>query len=169
MFETMTRRGRVAAAITACVAFGLTACTPPSDDATETATTPIAAGKFDFADWDQYLGGADSSQYSSLDEINEGNVGRLEVAWTYPTSENYLFNPLVVGNTMYVLAKGRSIIALDATTGRELWAHANEGPVGTPGTGENICRKCNGTGRLKGESCPNCLGTGRINEGVGGG
>ena len=45
----------------------------------------------------------------------------------------------------------------------------DEGPVGTPGTGENICRKCNGTGRVKGESCPNCLGTGRINEGVGGG
>ena len=34
---------------------------------------------------------------------------------------------------MYVLAKGRSIVALDAATGRELWTHPNEGPVGTRG------------------------------------
>jgi quinoprotein glucose dehydrogenase len=79
------------------------------------------------------LGGADSSQYSSLKQIDKSNVSRLEVAWTYPTTENYSFNPLVVGNTMYVLAKGRSIVALDATTGRELWSHANEGGVGTRG------------------------------------
>jgi quinoprotein glucose dehydrogenase len=132
MLENMIS-GRVPAAFVAAGAFGLTACTPPSDEATETATAQVAAGKFDFAGWDQYLGGADSSQYSSLDEINKSNVGRLEVAWTYPTSENYLFNPLVVGNTMYVLANGRSIVALDATTGRELWTHPNEGPVGTRG------------------------------------
>lgn len=91
------------------------------------------SGSFDFETWDQYLGGADSSQYSSLDQIDKGNVARLEVAWTYPTGENYLFNPIVVDGVMYVLAKNRSIIALDAATGREIWVHDNEGPVGTRG------------------------------------
>jgi glucose dehydrogenase len=99
---------------------------PPS----ATATPP---GNFDFVGWDQYLGGADSSQYSALDQIDKSNVTQLEVAWSYPTGENYLFNPLVVGDTMYVLAKGRSIVALDAVTGRERWVHPNEGPVGTRG------------------------------------
>jgi glucose dehydrogenase len=88
---------------------------------------------FDFATWDQYLGGADSSQYSSLDQINKRNVDRLDVAWTYETGENYLFNPIVVGNVMYVLAKGRSIVALNAETGEEIWVHENEGQVGTRG------------------------------------
>jgi glucose dehydrogenase len=91
------------------------------------------AGNFDFVGWDQYLGGADSSQYSALDQIDRSNVTKLEVTWSYPTGENYLFNPLVVGDTMYVLAKGRSIVALDAATGRERWVHPNEGPVGTRG------------------------------------
>ena len=44
---------------------------------------------------------------------------------------------------MYVLAKGRSIVALDAATGRELWAHANEGAVGTRGM--NYWRSADGS------------------------
>jgi quinoprotein glucose dehydrogenase len=115
------------------LAVGLAACTPGSEDTSVTAAAAAAAGDFDFEGWDAYLGGADSSQYSSLSQIDKRNVGQLEVAWSYATDENYLFNPLVVGNTMYVLAKGRSIVALDATTGLELWTHANEGPVGTRG------------------------------------
>ena len=40
-----------------------------------------------FKTWSQYLGGADSSQYSALDQINKSNVARLEVAWTYSTAD----------------------------------------------------------------------------------
>ena len=116
-----------------CSPPGLAACSPSSERPRETAAAAGPAGKFDFEGWDQYLGGADSSQFSSLAQIDKSNVGQLEVAWTYPTDENYLFNPLVVGGMMYVLAKGRSIVALDAATGRELWTHANEGAVGTRG------------------------------------
>jgi quinoprotein glucose dehydrogenase len=115
------------------LSFAVVACSPSSENSAGTDTAAAPAGNFDFEGWDQYLGGADSSQFSSLKQIDKSNVGRLEVAWTYPTTENYLFNPLVVGNTMYVLAKGRSIVALDAATGQELWTHANEGPVGTRG------------------------------------
>lgn len=45
----------------------------------------------------------------------------------------------------------------------------DEAPPGTPGTGEDICRDCKGTGKLDGERCPTCGGTGRIVEGTGGG
>jgi quinoprotein glucose dehydrogenase len=90
---------------------------------------------FDFATWDQYLGGADSSQYSSLDQVNKSNVAQLEVVWTYETGDptGTSFNPIVIDGVMYVLAKNRSIVALDARTGKELWAHPNEGLVGTRG------------------------------------
>src|SRR5690606_15650581 len=49
----------------------------------------------DYRTWDQYLGGVDSSQYSSLNQIDKSNVADLEVAWTYETGQNHLFNPLV--------------------------------------------------------------------------
>ncbi len=134
----MTFSGRVDSTsirslVPALLLVAVSACSPPAEEANPTLAAAASSGNFDFEGWDQYLGGADSSQYSSLAQVNKGNVGQLEVAWTFPTTENYSFNPLIVGTTMYVLAKGRSIVALDAATGRELWAHANEGGVGTRG------------------------------------
>ncbi len=46
--------------------------------------------------------------------------GRIRSATTTSTSSI----PIVVGTTMYVLAKNQSLVALDATTGKELWIHA---------------------------------------------
>lgn len=40
---------------------------------------------------------------------------------------------------------------------------------GTPGTGENVCPECNGSGRLANKPCPNCDGTGKVIEGMSGG
>ena len=114
-------------ALAACV---LAACSPPTPPPAAAKATP---GQFDFEGWDQNGGGVDSSQYSSLKEIDKTNVGRLAVAWTYPSDEAYLFNPLIVNGTMYVLAKKRSIVALDAVTGQEKWVHQNEGAVGARG------------------------------------
>jgi DnaJ-class molecular chaperone len=45
---------------------------------------------------------------------------------------------------------------------------ADEAAPGTPGTGEDVCRRCNGSGRIEGRECPECAGTGRITEGIGG-
>ncbi|WP_167450846.1 hypothetical protein [Methylobacterium terrae] len=39
---------------------------------------------------------------------------------------------------------------------------------GTPGTGENLCPRCAGSGRLAGEPCPDCAGTGTVTEPIGG-
>jgi quinoprotein glucose dehydrogenase len=81
----------------------------------------------DHTGWRDYAGGADASQYSALGQINRSNVKSLQVAWTYSTGDptNYLFNPVIVDNMMYVLAKNNSIVALDATTGKEIWIHEN--------------------------------------------
>ena len=54
------------------------------------------------------------------------------MAWSYDSGSEqpYAFNPIVVGRTMYVLAKNTSIVALDAATGNPLWAYhsRNLGP-----------------------------------------
>ena len=47
-------------------------------------------------------------------------------------------------------------------------APGDEAPPGTPGTGEDLCRTCGGSGRLNGGPCPECEGTGRVTRGVGG-
>src|SRR6202521_4989610 len=94
-----------------------------------------AADLRSFNTWNQYLGGADSSQYSSLSQINKSNVKELAVAWSYATGDTvqYLLNPLVVDGVVYVEAKNNSLVALDAVTGRELWVHPFQGPVTTRG------------------------------------
>src|SRR5271163_1262572 len=93
--------------------------------------TLVWAAERSFATWSQYLGGADSSQYSSLKQINKSNVTKLEVAWTYPTGPGtFVFDPVVVDGVMYVLKQGNTIAALDAATGKELWTHPNTGAVG---------------------------------------
>lgn len=77
------------------------------------------------ATWRAYGGSEDGSQYSSLKQINRANVSQLKEAWHVPTGDarGYVFNPLVIGNTMYVLAQNNSIVALNAATGKQLWAH----------------------------------------------
>jgi quinoprotein glucose dehydrogenase len=64
--------------------------------------------------------GSDNARYLTLDQIRKSNVDQLAVAWIYPTRDRiaYVFNPIVVDNVMYVLAKNNSLVALDATTGR---------------------------------------------------
>jgi quinoprotein glucose dehydrogenase len=88
---------------------------------------PAAAPVEPHTTWRDYAGGADASQYSALKQINRANAGTLRVAWTYPTGDaaNYLFNPIVVDEVMYVLVRNNAIVALDAATGRQRWVHEN--------------------------------------------
>jgi quinoprotein glucose dehydrogenase len=78
--------------------------------------------------WNDYAGASDSAQYSALEQINRLTVGKLRVAWSYPTGDGkkYLFNPIVVDRTMYVLAHNHSIVALDATSGKQVWIHPTD-------------------------------------------
>ena len=45
----------------------------------------------------------------------------------------------------------------------------DDAPPGTPGTGEDVCRECSGTGRIQDKECPNCGGTGKVIKGISGG
>jgi len=50
----------------------------------------------------------------------------------------------------------------------ERMAPGDEAPPGTPGTGEDICPRCAGSGEADGGKCPECEGTGTVVKGVGG-
>ena len=77
--------------------------------------------------WKDFGGGPDHSKFVEFTQINRQNVTKLQPAFVYPTADksSYRFNPIIVDNEMYVLAKNNSLVALDATTGREIWIHAN--------------------------------------------
>ena len=77
-----------------------------------------------YTKWDQYGGSSDSMQYSALAQINKSNVKQLQRAWFYPVPgepDRLQFNPLIVDNVMYVSGVRGVVVALDATTGKELW------------------------------------------------
>ena len=44
----------------------------------------------------------------------------------------------------------------------------DEAARGTAGTGEDVCTRCNGSGRIEGRECPECGGRGTIVRGIGG-
>jgi len=79
------------------------------------------------ASWPDYGGTPDQSKFVVTKDITKQSVSKLAVAWTYPTSDEraYQFNPVIIGNVMYVLAKNSSLVAIDVVTRQELWIHAN--------------------------------------------
>ena len=94
----------------------------------QTRPATEASSRNEHQTWQEYGGAPDSAQYSALRQINAQNVKQLKVAWSYPTGDKnrYSFNPIEVDGTVYVLAKKNSIVALDAVTGKELWAHPTD-------------------------------------------
>jgi len=86
---------------------------------------PVALEAQKGTSWSEYLGGPESAHYSPLKQVNKANVGKLEVAWSYEPGDDvtYTFCPLVVDNIAYVAAKNGALVALDATTGKEIWVH----------------------------------------------
>ena len=98
------------------------------------AAATALAGQ-DHTKWSDYGGGPDSSHFVNLKQITPANVTQLQVAWTYPTRDNiaYLFNPIIVDNLMYVLARNYSLVALDAESGKEIWVHENLAGISTRG------------------------------------
>jgi len=74
-------------------------------------------------DWPEYLGGSDKNHYSSLDQINKSNVGRLELAWQYNTldSGNFQCNPIIIKGVLYGISAAGKVFALNGATGEEKW------------------------------------------------
>jgi quinoprotein glucose dehydrogenase len=82
-----------------------------------------------YTTWSDYGGAADSMQYSALTEVSRENVARLAPAWFHRVSGDparLAFNPLVIGDVMYVRGAEGRVVALDATTGQERWVSTEQ-------------------------------------------
>ncbi|MEP6915876.1 MAG: PQQ-binding-like beta-propeller repeat protein [Acidobacteriota bacterium] len=94
--------------------------------------------------WLDYAGGPASSRYFASREINQSNVGKLTVAWTYPYGETG-FNAIVANGTIYGRGRNGAIVALDAKTGKEIWIH--DAMQAMSARGMNYWESKNGTDR----------------------
>jgi PQQ-dependent dehydrogenase (methanol/ethanol family) len=80
------------------------------------------------ANWPTHGGTYYEQHYSTLDQINDGNIGKLELAWHYDfdTNRGQEAMPLVVDGVMYTTSAWSKLFALDAATGKELWHYDPE-------------------------------------------
>src|ERR1700691_2222833 len=83
-----------------------------------------AAAPAEQQDWPAY-GGQDGTHSSSLSQINRDNVKNLVVAWKYDTGEKggIEASPIIVGKVLYATTPRRSVIALDAASGKLIWRY----------------------------------------------
>jgi quinoprotein glucose dehydrogenase len=98
-------------------------------------------------DWPVFGGSSAQSRYFNYGAITPGNVAQLQVAWTYPVVDSniYQFSPVIADGVMYVLANNNSLVALDAGSGREIWA--KPGYQGIARRGINFWKSADGTDR----------------------
>ena len=87
--------------------------------------------------WRVYGGDAQADHYSTLGQINRGNVKGLRAVWSWDTGEagGLQTQPLVVGERMFVATPSQKVVALEAATGKELWRFDSHIPSNQPDRG----------------------------------
>ena len=101
---------------------------PQKTAAIDSTKPEIAAG-----DWDAYGRTQFGQRYSPLDQITPQNVAGLKVAWQFhtgdtkqpgdPVETTFEVTPLKIGERLYLCTPHQNVIALDATTGKEIWRY----------------------------------------------
>ncbi len=78
--------------------------------------------------WSVYLGDKASSHFSALSQIHTGNVGGLQVAWTFHAGgastnnrSQIQCNPLIIDGVLYGTTPDLQAFAIEAGSGREIW------------------------------------------------
>lgn len=102
---------------------------PPQRDAVAPGDSRLPDG-----DWHAYGRTGHGQRWSPLAQLTPANVAGLEVAWHFrtgdlrgqpgdPTKTTFEVTPLKVGNRLFLCTPHQAVIAIDATTGAELWRH----------------------------------------------
>ena len=76
--------------------------------------------------WAMQAGDMFNQRHSKLKQINAGNVGKLQVAWTFSTGvlRGHEGSPLVIGDTMFIhSAFPNKVFAMDLNTQKIMWKY----------------------------------------------
>jgi quinoprotein glucose dehydrogenase len=85
-------------------------------------------------EWNTYGGDLGNTRYSALDQINAANFYKLQVGWRFSTANlgpsvetNLESTPLMIKGVFYsTVGTRRSVVALDAATGEQLWIYRED-------------------------------------------
>ena len=85
-------------------------------------------------DWTHYGRTAAGDRYVPFDQITPANVAQLQQVWSFRTGDlprhgenangrefSFEATPLKIGETLYLCTPHRDVLALDATTGKQVW------------------------------------------------
>jgi len=98
------------------------------------APTPPASDALPAGEWHAYGRTNFGQRYSPLAQITPENVGKLSLAWEFHTGDlrgrpgdpketTFEVTPLKIGQRLFLCTPHQSVLALDATTGKELWRY----------------------------------------------
>jgi quinoprotein glucose dehydrogenase len=93
-----------------------------------------AASGVPVGEWHAYGRSGHGQRWSPLSQITPDNVGSLQLAWQFRTGDvrgrpgdpqetTFEVTPLKIGNRLYLCTPHQSVIALDATTGAQVWRY----------------------------------------------
>jgi alcohol dehydrogenase (cytochrome c) len=80
-------------------------------------------------DWLTYSGAYGSNRHSALAQINSRNVGTLTVRWMHQFvggHDKIESSPIVRDGVMYFTVPPGRVLAVDAATGHQIWAHDHQ-------------------------------------------
>jgi quinoprotein glucose dehydrogenase len=96
---------------------------------------PPSAAQLPVGEWRAYGADKAGTKYSPLDEINRETIGNLRIAWRrsgmpeelladFPNTagpRNFQHTPLMVDGLLYMSSVVGAVVALDPTTGKNVW------------------------------------------------
>jgi quinoprotein glucose dehydrogenase len=87
-------------------------------------------------EWREYAGDSGGQKYSSLSQINAGNIKDVQIAWTWPSPDREIQasdplmrstrnedTPLMVNDALYTITPLGMVAALDPGTGKTRWVY----------------------------------------------
>ena len=83
-----------------------------------------------YKNWNTVNGNATGNKYSSLTQIDTGNVQQLKPIWTYHTGDadtaahsQIQCDPIIINGILYGTSPQQKLFAIDAATGKEIWMY----------------------------------------------
>ena len=106
--------------------------TPTQAQAQAQAMAQPVSGAVPPGEWQAYGRTSAGQRYSPLRQITAANAGTLQLAWTFRTGDvrgrpgdpeetTFEATPLKIGNRLVFCTPHQSVVALDATSGAQLW------------------------------------------------